>query len=96
MSLLFDDRVGLFNQVLHRSPRDQLSALVTRASQIDIGRTLHEIRRLVARYPDLERHVPDYLKRPPRLVSNEPPRSRNRIVRYQPRRNHGDDGPEAA
>jgi hypothetical protein len=86
MSLLFDDRLGLFNQVLHRSPRDQLSTLIARASQIDIGRTLHEIRRLVARYPDLERHVPDYLKRPPQLVSrNEPPCRRNRIVRYQPR-----------
>ena len=69
MSLLFDDRGGSFYQVLHRPPRDQLTTLITRASQIDIGRTLHEIRQLLARDPELERHVPDYLKRPPRLVT---------------------------
>ena len=97
MSLLFDDRVGFFNPVLHRSPWDQPTALVTRAAQIDIGRILHEIKQLVARYPELERQVPDYLKRPPRLVTrNEPPRSRSRIVQYRPGPNHDGDGPEAA
>ena len=55
--------------------------LTTAKSQKDVGRTLSEIKKLIRHHPELESHVPDELKKPPRLVVNNDQKQ----LREQPR-----------
>lgn len=71
MGLLFSGSVGHTGQFQHRplTALGRLHALIAAAqSQKDIGRTLHEIKQLLAEHPELKWKVPDDIQKPPRLV----------------------------
>lgn len=74
MGLLFSDSVGTSGP---STPLSRLNCLIAAArSQKDIGRTLHEIKGLIAEHPHLRRYVTDEFKRPPCLVVSVTSRGR--------------------
>ena len=94
MGLLFNEGPGDGNQVRFQpaGALARLQALIAAtSSRGDAGRSLHEIRQLVAKHPELEQHVPDNMKKPPHLiVYNEPPQS-GCVLPHRPRRNLDDE-----
>jgi len=67
-ALFYDEPDG------HRSeltPLAKLTAYLDAARTYkDAGRVLHEIKQVLFQYPELERCVPDHIKKPPCLAVN--------------------------
>lgn len=81
MGLLFNDNVGSSGPILSR-----LHTLMAAARcEKDIGRTLHEIKQLLAEHPELRRFATDEFKRPPCLAVDDVAGRRGRVERYRPR-----------
>jgi hypothetical protein len=75
-------RVGitrlLFADDFQAGPTSRLNVLIDHLavakSQKDVGRALREIKQLLRKHPELARHVPDDIKKPPRLVVDNKPK----------------------